>query len=148
MRRLVYLLGRYGEAIEMDLWERQRDLAEMWRSRRWRLLLSVIDHLPRASHYVEALADDEDLARRTADTEPEAKPRARMSEWTAEREALADISDRLTDVIRAIVASTGNKPPNIPRSVRPVTAADRIRREHSKARHLSLVERLLPNRGA
>ena len=47
--RLAELLSRYGESIEADLALKGWDLTELWRARRWRFVLNLVDHLPRDS---------------------------------------------------------------------------------------------------
>lgn len=106
----------------------------MWHRRRWRLLLNVIDGLPRHSAYGEALALDESLvdpasARRAPRGDD--MPRPSVREWSPEVELLAAIFDRLNGVIQ--IQSEKNlrlKPwPS------PVTAAEVLRqRERRKNR--------------
>lgn len=142
--RLVYLLTRYGEAIEADLalgtattsggW----DLAELWQARRWRFLLNLIDHLPRGSRYVAALADDDELADEFGDEiEKAPPPPPPLTEWTPDYERLTLIADRLGDLIHltAKANSSGNVPQYRPLP-RPETALKRKarrRRDHKRA---------------
>jgi hypothetical protein len=145
--RLAGTLIRYGEAIEYDLACRGVDLAQEWRSRRWRKLLNLIDHLPAHSAYAEALAADEDLAELIlSQPRPEGAAVVRISEWSSERAVLAEISDKLSSVVAAVIAAAGSKPPPFVPSPRPKVAADRIRERQRVEAHLSLVDRLIPDR--
>jgi hypothetical protein len=138
--RLIYLLERYGDAIERDLFDRSGDLTDLWTSRRWRLLLNVIDGLPSNSHYVAALADDDELAENSPP--PKARP-PRLTEFSPEAAA---IIDRLGDVITAVIAAAGGTPPSIEPYPRPVTAAERMKQRSRWRAHEDLVARLLPHK--
>lgn len=133
--RLLWLLTRYGEAIEADLAFKGWDLAALFRRRRWRFLLNLIDHLPSHSAFSEAQALDEELAERYADSEPDVTHRPRITEWSATEQLLAAVFDRLGEVVAATIASGGNKPPKMPDGwPRPETAAERVlrRRQHQE----------------
>ncbi len=77
-------------------------MARLWRRRRWRLLLNVIEGLPRHSAYGEALALDESLVDpASASARPSAEQaRPSVREWSPEVELLAAIFDRLNGVIQ------------------------------------------------
>jgi hypothetical protein len=124
------------------------DLAQLWRRRRWRFLLNIIDRLPRDSHFVEAQAADEQFAEAVLAMPPASVPTTpRWSEWTPERQALADIVDRLGDVVTAVLRAGGAKHvPSIPRYPRPVTAADRLRDKRRIEQHYRIVAMVLPDR--
>jgi hypothetical protein len=108
-------------------------------------LLNLIDQLPRNSRYIEALADDEDLATQVlASKEPPEPAGPRLSEWSPELAALTAIQDRLGEVIAAVIAAAGGRPPRLRPSPRPKTAADRVRLQQRQERHLALVARVLP----
>lgn len=141
MTRLAHLLARFGGAIEADL-AGKADVGELWRARRWRLLLNLIDHLPPWSHYGAAVADDEDYA--SAALAREAKPQPpSVAEWTPLVDAVNALVDRVGDLISATAAGRGGRI-QIPRRDRPVTAIDRVREQRSEQQRLSLVKRLLP----
>lgn len=141
-RRLVYLISRYGGAIEADLADRQLDLAELWRKRRWRRLLNLIDHLPRHSHYIAAMANDEELAESLPEpTQGSGAPP--LTEFTPEVERLTLIADRLAEVVTAVGNTVAKKPRRPPRQLpRPVTAHDRIKRRRRRERHQLILKRL------
>lgn len=112
-------------------------------------MLNLIDHLPGHSAYAEALAADEELAEVVlAHPHPDRATGPRVSEWTPERAALAEVSDKLSALIAATVAAAGAKPPKVTPSPRPRVAADRVRERRQQATHLSLVARVLPDRAA
>ncbi len=107
----------------------------MWRSRRWRYLLLRIDNLPRNSAYMEALSLDEELAAQAAKLPAPKGPPVRMRDWSPELEMLTILIDRLGEVIKAVVAVQGGKPPKIQPMPRPKTAADDLkdpRRQHQR----------------
>ncbi len=118
----------------------------MWRARRWRFLLDVIERLPRDSAYLEAVADDEELAAAVIDhLGPPGKSVRRVGEWSVQVEVLSDIADLLTQLIHLTAAAHGAKPGRPARMPRPVTALDRLRRRQRMERHRTLVARLLPH---
>ncbi len=118
-----------------------------WRSRRWRRLLNLIDHLPRHSAYHESLVNDEKLAALLVDIDggQPAPPKRQMREFTPEVELLSVIADRLAELAQVVVASKGGKPHPVRPMPRPVTAAQRLRARKRKRTHQSLVSRMLPN---
>jgi len=147
-QRLAALIARYGRAIEQDLAAHGVDLLQLWQQRRWRHLLNLIDGLPRHSAFVEALCDDDDLAEHLAarDT-PAVGDRARMplSQFSPELEMATNVFDRLGELIQAVTAAAGARPPKIAPYPRPRTAADRVRQRRAELRHRGLVARLLPH---
>jgi hypothetical protein len=137
-------LTRYGGAIQRDLFDRGWDLADLWAGRRWRLLLNMIEGLPSNSHYIAALADDEELAA-SFDGDPAPRP-PRLTEWSPEVAAIVASFDRLGDILCTLIAANGGKPPKIPPYPRPVTAAERVKQQRRMLNHRELVARVLPNR--
>lgn len=125
------------------------DLATEWRSRRWRRLLNIIDHLPRHSAYVEAMANDEQLAEHLA-RQPEPKQdnqsRRRMSDWSPDVELLTSILNRLGELVQAVAVLGGAKPRKVPPAPHPVTAMDRARNRRRFEKHRSLAARVLSGR--
>lgn len=111
-------------------------MRELWQARRWRYLLSRIDHLPRNSAYVEAVSLDEELAAEVLKQQD--KPKAagvRMRDWSPEMEVLVAAVDRLGEVVQAVIAAQGAKPPKIAPLPRPTTASDKLRdprKQHQK----------------
>lgn len=139
-RRLVYLLQRYGQAIEADLADRGWDLAELWRARRWRTLLNIVEHLPSTSHFVAAMADDDEAAELLP--EPRPGPPA-LTEFGPVEQRLTLIADRLGEVVTAVYNTVAKKPQKPPPPLpRPETAHDRLRRSRRRARHNLVLDRL------
>lgn len=121
----------------MDFAALHLDLAGLWRARRHRYMLAIIERLPRDSCYIAELADDDDLAAQAppGDEEP---PRLTLRDFGAGNELLAKIYDRLGELGAAQAAAAGAKgrPPR--RHPRPELAADRLRRQ----RNLAVARRL------
>lgn len=118
----------------------------MWRSRRWRKLWNIIQNLPRNSHYVQAISLDHDLARASLarnDKPPEAQ-HLPMSEYSTEVEVLHQIYSMIGNVMSAVVASGGNKPPRIRPLPGPRTAYQIERSKRRAVKHRSLVSRVIP----
>jgi len=125
----------------------------MWRSRRWRYLLNLIDHLPRNSYLSQAVADDEEHTRLMLEAreragksdEPHFPP---MSQWSQEAGILADLVDEIRGLRYVTIAanSGGSKPPPPVRYARPQTAADRIRADMRREKHEALANRILSRR--
>jgi hypothetical protein len=147
-QRLASLIQAYGKAIEADLRARYPgvDLCDEWRSRRWRRLLNLIDHLPRHSFLHEAMSEDEALAEAMlSHPEPTEKPPARRwSEFTPDVELLSGAVDRIAEVVNAIAAANGAKPRKVKPMPRPVTAFEKVRERQAKQKHRSVVARVLP----
>jgi hypothetical protein len=85
---------------------------------------------------VEAVSQDEDLAREVAQRPEMPKAAAmRMRDWSPELEAMATAIDRIGEVVQAVIASQGGKPPKIKPFPRPKTATDKLndpRQQHKK----------------
>lgn len=77
---------------------------------------------------------DEELAEQVAKEPPVKSKGVRMRDWSVEMDILAAAVDRLGDVVQAVIASQGGKPPVIKPLERPVTALEKLRndprREH------------------
>lgn len=121
----------------------------MWRSRRWRRLLNILDQLPRTSAYAQALALDEDLAEQVSelpDTERKAQWSRSHRDYTPEVEMLTAVFDRLGELIRVTAAVHGSRGKPPPLGPRPAYAVDRVRRQLARQRHQDVVGRLMKNR--
>jgi hypothetical protein len=144
------VIARYGQAIERDLLHRYHlDLATEWRSRRWRRLLNLIDHLPRNSAYFQALSNDDLFAAQMLDQEDTAKAGAKraMSEWSVEVELLSSLLDRVGELISVTLAAAGaKKPPKVTPAPRPATAVERVRNRRRWEKHQWLTARMLPHK--
>lgn len=108
--------------------------------------MNLIDNLPRNSAFGDAFSDDDDVAEAILARGIDGQvAKVRISEWSPEREALADVADLLREVISAITAAAGQKPPRMPRALRPVTALNRVEQRNENQRHQDLVRRMLPH---
>jgi hypothetical protein len=157
-QRLVYLIDRYHDDLAYDLQRYARaDLGELWRARRWSRIIIAADRLPRTSHFSAAVANDlehaEMLAKAMAEQTGESKQSEgpSLQDWSPERAALADVTDKLNQLIYYAMANAGVKnPPKPDPSPRPVTAlaraAQRAERDRRQEAHESLVSRLLPHK--
>lgn len=161
-QRLAYLVDHYRSAISYDLATcTPYDLGTLWRARRWTLLLDIVDHLPAHSWYASTVSMDEEHARMMAealaereqddDAEGSGPP---LTTWTPEVAVLTNVLDAVRGVQYAVIAanSEGGKAPEAPKPApRPTTPLERAMRradfERRKAKHESLVARLLPSKG-
>lgn len=140
--RLAVLISRYGGDLVADFADRGLDLPALWRARRFAYCLAIIDRLPRDSHFVAAVADDDEIA--TGD-EPKAGP-PRLTEFGPQVELLAGIYD-LLGVLIALQSTPPGKKPRLPRPLRrPVTAAMRKREALAEADRNYLRSKLFPGR--
>lgn len=159
-RRLAYLIDHYRGAIVYDLMTyAQADLGDLWRERRWLLLLHLLDRLPTYSQFASAVAMDEDHAKMVAEAiqaqrereGADAKPAGpALTTWTPELAMLTNLLDAVRGVQHAVVAvnSSKGKTPEPPKpSPRPRTPLEDILRtleyQRRKAAHESLVARVL-----
>lgn len=105
------------------------DLAVVWRSRRWRRLLNLIDGLPRNSHVRHAQAHDADVAEAQA-TLPVPDPvdyTVPFTEWSPETELLTLLVELLGEHL-ALTSAINSKdqkvhhPKPLPRPWRAIDA--------------------------
>lgn len=159
LQRLCYAVERYHDAIEYDLRaELGVDLDALWRGRRFRRLLNLIDHLPRHTWYSEAVSTDQEHAEMLAKALAEqgddgSKHSPPMHTWSPEVDMLAKVVDAVRSVNHTLAAvnSEKGKAPKPPEpEARPKTALDGIRKAayHSQrqAKHEALAKRLLPHK--
>jgi len=85
---------------------------------------------------VEAVSQDEELARQASkNPDPPKAAVMRMRDWSPELEAIATAIDRIGEVVQAVIAVQGGKPPKISPFPRPKTATDKLndpRNQHKK----------------
>ena len=162
LQRLKYLIERYHDALESDLRVHAAgaDLGELWRQRRWRYLLNLIDHLPGHSWYSAAVARDPEHADMLAKAEQERQDSGQapagpsLSTWTPEVAVLADLIDAVNHVSYSVQMSVwdgkGAKPESLKPYARPVSAVVEARKRAEYQRrlkkHAGLVAKLLPGR--
>lgn len=159
-RRLAYVVERYTDALEYDLQTIAGvDLGQMWRSRQWRRLLNLIDHLPRNCWYSESVANDEEHAKMIAEAMERAKANGEhqpnsgppMHTWSPEAAILADVVNALRALSVTVAASNGAKGLKEPAPYpTPKTALDGLQKaayyERRQAAHQALAARLLPHK--
>lgn len=158
-KRLCYLVDRYADALISDLQSHHGvDLLELWRSRRWRTLLALIDRLPPQSAYAVAVGDDpehsEMLAKamaERAEADGDEKKGPSPATWSPEVDVLTALRDDVRALQYYVRLSAGDKkakpPAPLPRPVTPLERAQK-RAEFSrrKSKHEALVARMLPHK--
>lgn len=105
------------------------------------MLSNLIEHLPRNSHFAEAVLNDEDYAEALV-SQGVPEPKERVSEWSPEREALAQITDALHGLTQVAIAAAGGKPSDVQPARRPVTALDAARDRAKTRRYEELLARI------
>ena len=98
----------------------------------WRKFLVLLDRLPAASHYWEAVAGDEELAeaRAGAKQEPRGRPTPKLSDFNPVVAELAVVSDLLGSVLSVLTRGQFKPEPR----PRPVTALERVEERQRVAR--------------
>lgn len=115
------------------------DLAEWWQQKRWRGLLELIDQLPAASRFNEAVLNDPEQARLIA-----ARPTSSES-WTPLVRDWDLTAVLLREIREALVGLLGNgraKPIPIPR-----TEVDRVRARLDLVLAAQIIRDFAPRRG-
>lgn len=118
----------------------------MWRARRWRKLLNVIEQLPRTSAYAQAMATDDKLAHEMAslpDAGGKAKWRRSYRDYSPEVEMLSALFDRVGELIRVTAGTRGARSKSPQPAPRPIPAIERIKRRNAETRHRQTVSRVL-----
>lgn len=104
-------------------------------------MTNLLDRLPVASAYRQAVLDDpevaEELAARPDRDGPPASPA--LAEWTPEVAALTHLGDLLLLLHSDLVALAGHKPPQVKPQLRPRTGVDVARARKERQEHDSLV---------
>lgn len=120
----------------------------MWAARRYRYIWAIVSRLPRDSHYIAELADDDELADSLDHGDPEPPAPPSLAEFGPGIEQLAAIRD-LLGVLVAIQTTAPGKRPRPPEPVlRPVTAAQRARKRAADAEHAAMAAQLWPDKTA
>ena len=155
--RLTYVLRKYHQALEADFATvyPALDLGGLWRSRHWRKLLNLIDHLPQNTWYHQMISEDvehammilraQERAKQRGDSEQAAKgPQVRT--WSPEVDVMTKVLDAVNNVAYTIAKSNGSKSAKTPKpALRPQTAMERARLRLRQERHDILVRRMLPH---
>lgn len=103
----------------------------------------MIDRLPRDSHYVAELADDDEIAARMPPGDDGPQP-PRLTEFGPVIEHLAAVRDLLGVLVALQAAPPGKRPQPPPPVARPVTAADRARQRIAEERRTAMAAQLWP----
>lgn len=127
------------------------DLARWWAERRWVALLELIDQLPHASRFMEAVANDPEQAdaiaeARSGESEQEWSPR--LAEFDLHARLQRDIIQALMGVQAAVIAAAGQKPPQQKPYPVPVTEIDRAVERANQRWAESIIDIFTPGRGA
>lgn len=85
------------------------------------------------------MLEDDEWADQIVDRIPESSGGPSVEEWSQEAGYLALVVDRLGELLRAVVATGGGKPPKVRPLPRPRTAIDRAMTRRSRRRVESLV---------
>jgi hypothetical protein len=109
-------------------------------------VLDYLEHLPRASAYHSAVAEDEELAEELAGQADTAPRPPRLAEFGPDIQVLAEIRDLLASLIGVQIARAGKTPKKVKPYPRPESAMDRVRRRQRYSAHRDLVARVLPQR--
>lgn len=153
--RLIYLLRKYSQALEADFAAvyPQEDVGRLWRSRHWRKLLNLIDHLPQNTWYHQAISTDidhavmlleaQEAAKKRGDEPPPAGPALRS--WSPEVDMLARVLDATNQVAFVIGKANGAKGKAPKPAQRPPTAMETAKLRFRQKRHDILVRRMLPH---
>jgi hypothetical protein len=162
LARLLWIVGTFSSELEVDLLQHVGvSLGDLWRRRQWRLLLNLIDHLPRATWSWQAMANHPEYAERIAGqvaarrllADPDEGPSPSLVEHTPEVAALTSVIDAINALrVTVMQANTpsGKSIPKIPPYPRPRTLIDSMidskERMQRWAKHEELANRLLPHR--
>lgn len=123
------------------------DFGALWRSRRWRLLLNLIDGLPPNSFYRAALMNDEDYIRAVLDFADENEDYSPPGELYSPTDGRLD---QLIEELRALRAEAvmlkGGKPGKPKMQPRPKTAIEAVEAAKDNATYDWLVGELLRDR--
>jgi hypothetical protein len=159
-KRLCYLVDRYADPLISDLRRHAGiDMLELWRDRRWRTLLAIIDRLPPQSAYAVSVSEDPEhsemlanaLAERAENEDGETKGPSAAT-WTPEVDVLTALRDDVRILTYTVRASNGDKKAQPPKPLpRPFTPLERAQKKaefsRRKSKHDSLVARMLPHKG-
>lgn len=142
--RLGWLLSRYGKSIERDLsYFHNTDLLDLWRGLvSPAKVLAYIDCLPSWSAFMEASAQDDEVAEMYAAQEHGPSLGPRVIEWTPERAELVKVYEAIQGLTALVHNALGGKSPLPKPEPRPQTAADRLAARVEDASYEYLLERI------
>lgn len=124
----------------------------MWRQGRRRKLLNLIHHLPRASHFREAVSQDEKHVEMILSSRQHAEQRdtgPALSEYDSTVERLDQVIDLMQVQIATTAAAAGAKKlPKVTPQKRPASAYERVQHRQRVAGTKSIAARFLPSKRA
>ncbi len=146
---LIPIVDRYGDAIDVDFWERGDDIRHYLAGRKpLRRLAVILGHLGSDSHFVKARKEDPEEIRRVLEWNRQHPERATSgrppaADWNLGTELQARILDRLGELL-AVQAShplpKGTRAKKPPRPFpRPATVQERVELEF-RAVNLASIE--------
>lgn len=150
LKQLVFYLERYGDEIEADFLTEYHglNLGKLWRSRQLVRILRLINQLPQASRFNAAVAQNiehvEQIVAATGGQQSEYSPS--LATWSTENDQLASLNDSIQVLIGVLIGVNGGNAPKVIPSARPKTAFEDARMKVKKARHKSLVARVIRKR--
>lgn len=123
------------------------DLAAWWQDRRWKALLELIDELPGASRFNEAILNDPEQAAQIAalPTPKDAQWHPRISEHDLHAILLKEIREAVISVTQTLVAVNGGTPRRVAEFPKPETEVDRIRERLRRERANELIRLFAPH---
>lgn len=89
-------------------------------------MLAYIDGLPSYSAFIEASAQDDEVAEMYAEQEESGEYHPRLTEWTPERAELVAVKEAIQQLTAIVLNVAGSKADPPPLSPRPLTARDRL----------------------
>lgn len=105
----------------------------------------MVEGLPRDSHYVAAVADDDEVAEQ-AGPQPSKRQPPPLTDWTPEVERLTNLEDLIRNLVALANAQVSGKNPKPPKpSLRPETALQRIEKRMDRAEYERLARVLFPD---
>lgn len=160
--RLQWVASTFRKELEIDLLQRLGlRLGDLWRERQWRLLLNLIDHLPRTTWTQSAMINHPEyaehvskhVAKRNLERDPDEFTPDSLVDFTPEAALLMGVIDAvnaLRHTLMVVNTPAGKQVPQIPPYPRPRTLVDTMVAKQERmmrwSAHERLTERLLPHR--
>jgi len=152
IKRLVYMLEKYGDAVQVDLHRHFRlSFTELWHQRRWTDILRLIDHMPQDSHMNRLLTNDEEymtavLKRKKGGSSGPGRPS--MADWSQTNSMLAQLIDAVNKNTAVAQAAANPKAPQpkVDPYPRPETVTEKVEKKIQRDAHEEMVGMLLPGR--
>lgn len=97
------------------------DIIALYKERRYKHILALIDGLPAHSRYVQALYQDEEFSQMLDNSEESGPSAPPLSTWTPEVDMLAKAVDQLNVLTQTLIGVNGGKPKKVQPVTRPLT---------------------------